>query len=183
MPEIKRFPIRCLLLLVPAAWMIFPPGHAVAAPAEVADVIHAAQPYGAARYGVLFITAYKAALWTDARHWSMQEPFALSLTYEMKFSTDEMVRRANQEMKHLDPGLSDQALKAYDQKLTHALPAVKPGDRITALHVPGAPTRFFWNGKTTATIDAPSMNADFFGIWLSPQSSAPSLRNSLLGGR
>jgi hypothetical protein len=164
--------------LVLAAWA-GPMANAVAAPPELAAVITAEHPYGAGSYGLLFLTAYKAALWTDAEKWSMDVPFALSLTYSMHFSTSEMVERANKEMKRLDPSLTDALLADYDEKLAKALPAVKPGDRITALNVPGQPARFFWNETPTAEIDDPRLNADFFGIWLSPKSSARSLRAAL----
>jgi hypothetical protein len=149
----------------------------------VADVITATHPYGQGSLGLLFITAYKAALWTDARRWSMDVPFALSLTYKMSFTTREMIERANKEMKHVDPTLTDDMLASYEEKLAKALPPVKPGDRITALHIPGKPAQFYWNGTLTAEIDEPRLNAGFFGIWLSPQSSAHSLRASLTGIR
>jgi hypothetical protein len=43
---------------------------ALAAPAEIASVIHAEKPYGSGDAGVLFLTAYTATLWTDAPSWS-----------------------------------------------------------------------------------------------------------------
>jgi hypothetical protein len=180
MTTTARIPTRRLLLtLVLALCAAVPLAKAAAAPPEVADVITADRPYGSGSYGFLFVTAYKAAVWTDARPWSMDVPFALSLTYGMHFSTDEMVSRANKEMKHLDPDLTDQILATYDATLAKALPAVKPGDRITALNLPGKPAQVYWNGTPTATIDDPRLIDDFFGIWLSPHSSAPSLRAAL----
>jgi hypothetical protein len=140
---------------------------AAAAPAEVADVIHAEQPFGEGKYKALIITAYTAALWTDAKTWSMDAPFALSLTYAMGFSTDDMVSRSLEEMKQVDPALTDADLKSYGEALAKAFPPVTSGDRITALHVPGQPAKFFHND-------------DFFGVWLSPRTSAPSLRVALL---
>ena len=157
-------------------------GPCVAAPTEVAGVIHAAKPFGSGKYGLLFLTAYSAQLWTDAPRWSMDAPFALTLRYDMGFSTDDMVSRSLDEMKHVDPGAGDAALKAYSVKLSKAFPAVASGDRITALFVPGRPTRFYRNGVETAQIDDPKLNADFFGVWLSPRSSAPGLRAKLLKG-
>jgi hypothetical protein len=159
---------------------VLSPLNAVAAPAEISDVIHADTPFGQGPYRFLLVTAYTAQLWTDASHWSVDVPFALTLDYKMHFSTDEMVSRTREEMKHVDPGLSDDAISAYAERLKQAFPPVGPGDRITALNVPGAPTRFYRDGVLTATIDDPKMNADFFGIWLSPRSSAPALRAALV---
>jgi hypothetical protein len=153
-----------------------------AAPAEIADTIHATKPYGAGTYGLLVVTAYTAQLWTDAPRWSMDAPFALTLHYDIGFSTDDMVSRSLREMKHVDPAAGDAALTAYGQKLAKAFPAVASGDRITALYVPGQPARFYRNGIETARIDDAKLNVDFFGIWLSPNSSAPGLRAKLLKG-
>jgi Chalcone isomerase-like len=172
----SAFACRMAIALACAAAM---PVAAAAAPAEVADVIHAEQPFGEGKYKVLIITAYTATLWTDAKAWSMDEPFALTLTYGMRFSTDDIVSRSLGEMKHVDPALNDADLKAYGEMLAKAFPPVKSGDRITALYVPGKATRFFHNGAPTAEIDS-GLNSDFFGIWLSPNTSAPSLRAALI---
>lgn len=154
----------------------------LAAPAEVADVIHATQPYGKGSYRFLMMSAYSAQLWTDADRWNMDVPFALTLTYDMHFSTDDMVSRTTREMKHVDPALNDDTLSVYAEQLRKAFPTVSPGDRITALSVPGAPVRFYRDGVLTASIDDPAMNRDFFAIWLSQRSSDASLRRELLRG-
>ena len=80
--------------------------------AEIASVIHAATPYGKGSYAFLLMTPYDAQLWTDAPHWSMEAPFALTLRYHMDFSTDDFVSRGLDEMKHVDPSLDAAALKA-----------------------------------------------------------------------
>ena len=151
-----------------------------APPSEIASVIHADAPYGIARYTFLFMTAYTAQLWTDAVQWSLQTPFALTLRYNMSFSTDDIVSRSVKEMKHVDPALSSATLKSYGDAMTKVFPAVKSGDEITALSVPGKPVRFFLNGTATGEIDDAGFAADFFGIWLSPQSSDPQMRQGLL---
>jgi hypothetical protein len=58
--------------------------------------------------------------------------------------------------------------------------AVKAGDRITAIHTPGQPVRFFHNGRMTASSEDSTFADPFFGIWLSPKTSEPSLRRALL---
>lgn len=40
---------------------------------------------------------------------------------------------------------------------------------------------FFFNGKPTAAINDKAFARLFFGIWLSPKTSAPGLRNALIG--
>jgi hypothetical protein len=161
------------------AALLLGPLPALAAPAEIASVIHAEKPYGSGDAGVLFLTAYTATLWTDAPSWSMDAPFALTLQYGMGFDTDDLVSRTIKEMKHVDPGFDTAQEAKLTPELNKAFPPVKSGDRITALHVPGKPVAFYRNGSETGTIDAAFVK-DFFGIWLSPATSDSSLRASLL---
>jgi hypothetical protein len=54
------------------------------------------------------------------------------------------------------------------------------GDEMTMLYQPGQPTRFFKNGALTGEVSEPGFAQDFFGVWLSPATSEPDLRKSLL---
>ncbi len=152
-----------------------------AAPREVADVLHAARPYGKGAVTFLFLKAYDATLWTDAAHWSMDSCFALNLHYGMGFSSDEIVERTMKEMNHVAPGLDAATQAKYRAMLPRLFPAVKSGDTITALHTPGAPTRFFHNGIPVGQSDDAAFAGPFFAIWLSPATSDPGLRKQLLG--
>ena len=149
-------------------------------PGEISGTIKAERPYGTGSLTWLFLTAYDASLWTDAPTWSMRETFALSITYKMSFSREELVERTVEEMKRVSPGLSDEALSRFGARLSKAYPAVKSGDRITALHVPSQPVRFYHNGVMTSDIADADFAEPFFGIWLSPKTSEPSLRAGLL---
>lgn len=154
-----------------------------APPKEIASVIHADAPHGKGTYTALVITAYDAELWTDAAQWSMDAPFALRLRYHMGFSTDDFVSRARSEMHHVDPALTDVQLDDFAKAMIPVFPPVKDGDTITALYQPGKPVTVFHNGAATGSIDAKGFAAPFFGIWLSPNSSAPGLRAALLGAK
>ena len=149
-------------------------------PVELDKDIRTSQPYGQGALTWLFLTAYDATLWTDAREWSMNEPFALTLVYHMSFSTEELVLRTLDEMKKVSPGITPEALQRHARMLQRAFPGVKAGDRMTALHAPGQPVRFFHNGRPTATSDDSAFAEPFFAIWLSPATSEPSLRRALL---
>ena len=64
-------------------------------------------------------------------------------------------------------------------QLDKVYPAVKSGDRLMALYAPGKPITFFHNGTPTGNIDN-AYARDFFGLWLLPNTSSPSLRAKLL---
>lgn len=153
---------------------------AMTRPAEIAGSINAATPYGSGSLGWLFLTVYDASLWTDAPQWSMNERFALTLVYRMSFSTEELVDRTIDEMKTIAPGIADARLGRYRAALSRAFPPVKSGDRITALHTPGAAVRFFHNGKPTGDGQDATLAEPFFAIWFSPKTPEPKLRAALL---
>ena len=153
---------------------------AMTRPVEIGGAINAAKPYGQGSLSWLFITAYDASLWTDARQWSMNERFALTLVYRMSFTTEELANRTIDEMQSVAPHISVQSLTSYRALLQRAFPAVKAGDRITALHTPGSPVRFFHNGKLTAESADPAFAEPFFAFWLSPKTSERKLRSALL---
>ena len=64
-----------------------------------------------------------------------------------------------------------------------AFPDVKDGDRLTGRYEPGSGAQFFFNGQPRQRIDDAQFARLFFGIWLSPQTSEPALREQLLGSR
>ncbi len=155
------------------------PLSARAAPPEVAGAIKAGKPYSQGRLRVLFIPAYDATLWTDAPGWSWDAPFALTFNYHIGFDTDDIVSRSIAEMKHVDPGLSDADIARLTPQLDKAFPPVKSGEHYTALYTPGQPVRVWLNGKETSSSES-AFARDFFGMWLSPNTSQPRLRAKLL---
>jgi len=150
------------------------------APREITPVIHADKPYGQGAFTLLVLKPYDAELWTDAEKWSMEAPFALTLRYHMGFTGREIVERARNEMKHVDPSLDDATLKLFIDAMIPVFPDVKDGDEITALYQPNKPVQIFRNGASTGEIDVKGFAAPFFGIWLSPRTSGPDLRAALL---
>ncbi len=173
---VRKIVLLTLLLCAPPLSIS---GAALAAPPEIASTIKADKPYGEGHMNFLFIKAYNARFWTDAAGWSMEQPFAMEITYGMGFDTSELVERTIKEMKNVDPGLDDAEIARLTPQLDKVYPPVKSGDRLMALHAPGKPIAFFHNGAPTGSIDN-AYAKDFFGLWLSPNTSSPSLHAKLL---
>jgi hypothetical protein len=169
-----------MLIAAVAVAVIAVSAAAMTRPAELSPSIDATAPYGSGSLSWLVFTAYDATLWTDAPQWSMNAPFALALRYRMSFTTEELVERTIEEMVKINPSIPKDALGRFGAALTRAFPAVKDGDRITALHMPAQAVRFFHNGRPTAEIADAGFADPFFGIWLSPKTSEPRLRAGLL---
>jgi hypothetical protein len=103
------------------------------------------------------------------------------LRYQRDFSARDIARRSLEEMRRqgsIAPAQADQ----WQQALATAFPDVKKGDRIVGVNRPGVGVLFITNGQATGEIAGADFARLFFGIWLSPQTSEPGLRQALLAG-
>jgi len=125
---------------------------------------------------------YRARLWVqpgfDAENYSAQ-PLALELTYHRDFTADAIARRSIEEMRRVDRFTPQQAAR-WQQALQAALPDVKSGDRLLGIHQPGVGAVFKMAGRVVGEVPDAEFSRLFFGIWLSPQTSEPGLRQELL---
>ena len=122
-----------------------------------------------------------AAAGFDAKRFEQQR-FGLALQYRRAFDGSDIAQRSIDEMQAIAP-LTPQQTGDWIAAMQRAFPDVKPGDELLGVHVPGSGARFYFNGQLRATVDDPAFSARFFGIWLSPRTSEPALREALLGGK
>ena len=78
--------------------------------------------------------------------------------------------------------LDDARAKAWLDLMLRAFPTVAAKDRLTGVHDGRGGVAFFHNGQPTASVADAEFARLFFGIWLAPQTSAPALRQALIGG-
>jgi len=168
----KAMAACALLFSVPCAAL------AAAKPAELTPIIKASQPVGEASLRKLFMHVYDVQFWSDSGGWQLP-PYALSITYEMGFTADELADRTHSEMQHVS-SLPTRTLNAYTEELRRIYPAVTDGDRITALQLDDKTTAFYRNESPIGEIHGAEFGPAFFAIWLSPQSSEPELQSKLL---
>jgi hypothetical protein len=153
---------------------------ALAKPASIEPAIKAEAPIGQGTYSKFLLTIYDATLWTDAPQWSMNKPFALSLTYHIKVNKDDLIDTTIDEMRHVAP-LSDDKETQYRAEFEKIYPILKKGDTLTALYVPKKGMQLYLNDKLYSTATDIEFITHFYAIWLSPETSAPELRQQLLG--
>jgi hypothetical protein len=140
------------------------------------------RPAGEGRLRFWGIALYDAQLWTGADFVAEQferHPFVLELAYLRPFRGGDVADRSIDEMRKQRPIEAAQAAR-WQAQLRQLLPDVREGDRIAGVHRPGAGMSFFLNGKPLGEIADPDFAARFFGIWLSPATTAPELRAALL---
>ncbi len=114
-----------------------------------------------------------------------QHRLALELHYLRALKGRLIAERSLKEMQNV-ASASGQAIAAGDAqrwltRMTEIFPDVQTDDRITGEHDPASGARFLLNGKPLGAVAEPAFSALFFGIWLSPHTSEPALRQALLG--
>lgn len=154
-----------------------------APPAEIATPLPSAQLRGRGTLRFFGLPVYEARLWTVAgfepeRYHS--HAFGLELQYARKLDGPAIAERSIAEMRRVG-SFSEAQSRQWLEAMTRAFPSVQADDRLTGLYAPGEATRFYFNGRPTATVNDPEFGRLFFGIWLAAKTSSPALRLSLLG--
>jgi hypothetical protein len=186
-PLACRHPVSRRALVLAVAGMAVLPAHAEPAapplPVEVAAEAPGSHLQGQGRLTFLGMHIYDARLWVGpafAAEDFERQAFALELVYGRSLDGKLIAERSLAEMKKVGT-VSDAQAGRWLAQMTRLFPDVDRNDRITGLHRPGELARFFVNGKLCGDVADPEFARLFFGIWLSPRSSEPKLRQALLG--
>ena len=157
---------------------------APALPPAVAGLLGTGSFVGSARLTVFGFEIYNARLWAApgfTRQSYAQHAFALELQYLRDFKGAAIAERSLKEMRRVD-SFSDAQAQQWQALLTQTLPDVKKGERLTGIHQPGVGLRFVFNDQPLASLNDPVLARVFMGIWLSPKTSEPAMREALLSG-
>lgn len=151
---------------------------------EVASALPQGQLIGQGRLTVWGFQVYDARLWAAAGFGAggyASQPLALELAYLRAFDAVEVAQRSLQEMRR-SATITDAQAAQWTTALLRVIPDVRKGDRITGVHRPGVGAAFWVNGRASGEIRDAEFARLFFGIWLSPNTSEPQLRQALLAG-
>jgi chalcone isomerase-like protein len=136
-------------------------------------------PRGEGNLRWLGLLVYHARLWTAGDDWS-EAPYALEIRYARALRGADIASRSVDEIRRT--GEFDPAqLQRWGDAMRRTFPDVADGDCLVGVSLPAGGARFFHNGKPLGAIADPEFAPAFFGIWLSPRTSAPALRRRLLG--
>ena len=171
-----------LALVCAAALACTLPARAAPPEATLTAALQDKASVGQARLKVWGFDVYDATLYArpgfDAARFGEQR-FALELAYLRNFDGADIAERSIEEMRRVAP-LDDARAAAWLKAMTDLFPDVKKGDRITGVHVPGTGARYYLNGRLLGEIGDDAFSRQFFGIWLSPRTSQPRMRETLL---
>ena len=158
--------------------------------AGLAHATHAGAPgllpggrrQGQARLRFFGLSVYDAALWVEPGF----EPasferhrFVLELHYLRTLYGKAIAERSLKEMRGVGP-ISDAQAERWLAAMLQIFPDVKDGDHIAGLHLPGQGARFSLNDRPLGEVMEPEFARLFFGIWLSPGTSEPQMREQLI---
>jgi hypothetical protein len=152
-------------------------------PPELNAALPDARLLGEATLRYFGFHVYDIRLWAD-RATTLARPEASRLALELRYARaldgKQIAARSLQEMQ----GIGEVPLERGERWLEAMriiFPDVNKGDRITGLQIPGEAARFWVNGQARGELRDAEFTRLFFGIWLSPRSSQPQLREALLG--
>ena len=138
------------------------------------------QLVGQARLEVLFWSIYDSRLYTaDGRYSDGQRPLLLELEYLRDIEAADLVEHTRNEWQRLQ--LRADAQDMWLQELARMWPDVSEDDVLALQMSESGRSTFLLNGKPLGSIDDPQFGPSFLAIWLSPDTSRPDLRRSLIG--
>jgi hypothetical protein len=152
-------------------------------PAELLAELPGARLQGQGRLRFFGLHVYDIRLWTAPpvrAEEVLRAKAALEIEYARHLKGPLIAERSLTEMQRVgevSAGDGERWLAA----MTQLFPDVQAGDRITGVHRPGEGARFFVNGRLVGEVRDAHFARLFFAIWLSPRTSEPQLRASLLG--
>lgn len=156
----------------------------MAPPPELGSELPGATWHGGGTMRYLGLRIYDVRLWSPAPVTGdgAGQTLALELIYARTFKADLIVTNSLREMQRVAK-FNDEQSARWGQAMTALFPDIKTGDRLTGVQRPGQSARFFFNGALRGEVADAEFTRLFFGIWLSPNTSEPALRQQLLSSR
>jgi hypothetical protein len=151
-------------------------------PMEIAAGLPGARLRGEGRLTWFGLHVYDARLWSAATAGRdvQASPFALELEYARSIKGERIADRSIEEMARIGEFAAERGAR-WLASMKQLFPDVVPGDRLTGMQRTRSESQFFHNGIMRGTLEDAEFTRLFFGIWLSPRTAAPALREQLLG--
>ena len=131
---------------------------------------------------------YQAQLWVGpglvdpAQAWA-QQPVVLSLRYQRALPGPAIAQRSIEEMRR-HPSMPEGAAATWLAQLQTLLTDVREGERLIGVYHPAQGLQMWHEGAELRALGSSSdtlLARVFMGIWLDPSTSAPEMRQQLLG--
>ena len=181
--RLRRRQILLATALWPVASALAQSPTPVSGPAEVVAEVPGARLLGSGTLRFMGLRIYDGRLWVGANapgsDWQAT-PLALELQYLRNLKGELIAERSLKEMRRQGE-IDDVTAERWLGNMKQLFPDVQQGDRITGVNLPGVGARFFVNGQRRGELREVDFARYFFGVWLSPRTSEPAMREQLLG--
>ncbi|MFB2659335.1 chalcone isomerase family protein [Shewanella mangrovisoli] len=128
----------------------------------------------------LWFNVYKAKLMTSTgKYQSGIYPQLLDIEYYRDIEANDLLEATADQWRHL--GYTKDEIANWLQLLKGIWPNVVPGDHLSFKLIDAQRSQFFFNGQPLGIIEEPKLAEAFLAIWLSTNTSRPTLRAQLLG--
>jgi len=147
---------------------------------DAADVTQTFQEVGRGEMDWLWFSLYKARLMTvNGRYQQGQYPLLLDIEYYRDIESEDLLEATKDQWQHL--AFAENDIQRWLSLLTATWPDVKQGDHLSFKVTDGQTSQFFFNHQPLDIIHDANFAEAFLAIWLSKDTSRPSLRAQLLG--
>lgn len=136
---------------------------------------------GSAKFTVLFWDIYESQLLTTSGKFPVnakQEKVLFEINYLRDIRAQELIERTIEQWQHI--GLETKDYQHYVPQLARLWPDISRGDKLSLL-IEGSRSSFYFNDQHIGDIVHDRFGQQFIDIWLSPNTSEPTLRRKLLG--
>lgn len=134
---------------------------------------------GEAELKVLWFRIYEAELFTPNGSFNTTAgPLMLRLNYKRNIAKEDLLKETKDQLKAF---ASDENIEAWALRLKQIWPEIKQGDQLSFLIDGGGQGHFFYNQSWIGRIPEMAFSHAFINIWLSDNSSYPSLAKKLRG--
>ena len=147
------------------------------------------QPYlpnprlvGQGKFTFWGLDIYHASLWTNdsallPEGWATQR-LALELRYLRDFEGKDIAKRSLDEI-NSQSGVAKDKAQSWLKAMEDLFPNVRKGQSLTGIYMADKGAQFLYDNTMLGELKDPELAKRFFAIWLSPQTSAPALRQQL----
>jgi hypothetical protein len=137
------------------------------------------QKVGDARLKVWFWDIYESSLYTASGQYNEADyPIALQIDYLRDISSEDLVEATVEQWQK--QGLDDKRMSQWIERITELWPDIRKGDQLIFRVDDNQKGRFYYNQQPLGEIEDTGFSAAFLGIWLSPDTEYPKLRQKLI---
>ena len=101
------------------------------------------------------------------------------ITYQRDITKQQLIERTVEQWQKMK--ITDIDYRAYVAELNNLWPNISSGDKL-ALQVGDSSSHFYFNDNYLGSVEGQQFAQLFLGIWLSPNTTEPELRKTLLEG-